>query len=77
MPATTNETKSESKLTEVKHFDIVDCQFSIVDAARHLGISRSYLFALIAEKKISPVKLGKRTLIQGRELRRFMNSLAA
>ena len=69
--------KSESKLTETRHFAIEDCQFSIVQAAAHLCVSRSYVFELIAEKKIRPVRLGRRTLIQGDELRRFMRSLAA
>jgi len=75
MPKT--DSNSEPKVTEVRQFELVDCQFSVVDAARHLGISRSYLFELIAAKKIKPVKLGKRTLVQGRELKRFMDALAA
>lgn len=58
-------------------FDITDCQFTITEAADHLRVSRSYLYELIGEKKIKPVKLGKRTLVQGTELRRFMRTLQA
>jgi excisionase family DNA binding protein len=58
-------------------FDIADHIFSVAEAAAHLRVSRSYVYELIGERKIRPVKLGKRTLIQGGELRRFMNSLAA
>jgi len=60
---------------ESRNFDITDCQFTITEAATHLRVSRSYVYELIAEKKIRPVKLGKRTLIQGGELRKFMSSL--
>ena len=58
-------------------FHIEDCQFNIQEAADHLKISRAYLYQLIAAKKIKPVKLGSRTLVQGGELKRFMKSLAA
>lgn len=70
-------TEPKNTLTEVRHFDLEDCQFSTVEAAAHLGISRSYLYELIGMRKIRPVRLGKRTIIQGVELRRFMKSLAA
>lgn len=63
--------------TEARQFDISDCQFTTAEAATHLRVSRSYLYELIAAKKLRPVKLGKRTFIQGRELKRFINSLAA
>jgi excisionase family DNA binding protein len=63
--------------SEARTFDLTDCQFTTTEAAAHLRVSRSYLYELIAAKKIRRVKLGKRTLIQGRELKRFMNSLAA
>jgi excisionase family DNA binding protein len=62
--------------TESRAFDIGDCQFTIAETATHLRVSRSYVYELIGEKKIRPVKLGKRTIIQGVELRRFMKSLA-
>jgi excisionase family DNA binding protein len=62
---------------ENRQFDLADCQFSTAEAAAHLRVSRSYLYELISAKKIHPVKIGKRTLIQGRELRRYMDALAA
>ena len=61
----------------VRTFDLADCQFTTTEAAAHLRVSRSYLYELIAAKKLKAVKLGKRTLVQGTELRRFMKSLAA
>jgi len=63
--------------TESRTFDLSDCQFTIAEAAAHLRVSRSYLYELIGEKRIKPVKLGKRTLVQGAELRRFMLALQA
>lgn len=63
--------------TESRTFDITQCQFTVAEAADHLRVSRSYVYELIAEKKIRPVKLGKRTLVQGAELYRFMRSLAS
>lgn len=57
-------------------FAITDCQFTISETADHLRVSRSYVYELIGENKLRPVKLGKRTLIQGAELKRFMLSLA-
>ena len=59
------------------HFRIEDCQFSIVEAARHLKISRSYLYGLIRDKKIKRARLGGRTIIPGGEIKRFMADLAA
>ena len=60
-----------------RQFDLMDCQFTIPEAAEHLRVSRSYVYELIGEKKIRPIKLGKRTLIQGSELKRFMKALAS
>ena len=50
---------------------------SIVSAAKILGIGRSSLYALIAENKIHPVKIGRRTLIPNHELERFVEDLLA
>jgi len=58
-------------------FALEDCQFTVAEAAQHLRVSRSYFYELIEAKKIKPVKMGKRTLIQGRELLRFMKAIAA
>jgi excisionase family DNA binding protein len=65
------------KITEVRRFDIEDCIFGVDQASAHLGISRSYFYELIADKKITACKIGKRTKIKGVELLRFMNSLEA
>ena len=67
-------TMSEAQ-NESRQFDISDCQFTTAEAAAHLRVSRSHLYELIADKKIRPVKIGKRTIIQGAEIRRFMKSL--
>lgn len=45
------------------------------DAARTLGIGRSKLYELIAEKKITVVKIGRRTLIAQGELERYVREL--
>ena len=50
-----------SDQNESRAFDLTDCQFTTAEAATHLRVSRSYLYELIAAKKIKPVKLGKRT----------------
>lgn len=63
--------------TEPRQFDLTDCQFTISEAADHLRVSRSYLYELIGKKKIRPIKIGKRTLLQGGELKRFMEALAS
>ena len=58
-------------------FDIADCQFTIVEAAKHLKISRSYLYQLISYNKIKIAELGSRTIIPGVEVRRFVKATAA
>lgn len=69
------ESKSKPVLKEVRQFDIADCIFGVDEASAHLGISRSYFYELVADKKIAICKIGKRTKIKGVELQRFMNSL--
>ena len=49
----------------------------IPDAAEVLGIGRSTLYELIAEKKIAAIKIGRRTLIAQDELERYVRSLTA
>jgi excisionase family DNA binding protein len=46
--------------------------FTVPEAAAHLRISRGFLYALISERKIKPVKIGTRTLFAGTELARFI-----
>ena len=49
--------------------------YSIEEARTLLNVGRSTLYALIAEGRIRPVKLGRRTLIERDELVRFIGSL--
>ena len=48
---------------------------SIQDSTQLLGIGRSSLYGLIGEGKICTVKIGRRTLIPDREIRRYVESL--
>jgi excisionase family DNA binding protein len=57
-------------------YPLDESQFTIVEAANHLRVSKSYLYELIGSKKIRTVKMGKRRLVQGTELKRYMTSLA-
>ena len=43
------------------HFKIEDCNFTIIEAAKHLKVSRSYLYGLIGAKKIKVAKEGTQT----------------
>lgn len=49
----------------------------VPEAAEMIGIGRSSLYALFREKKLTPRKSGKRTLILVEDLRRYVNSLPA
>lgn len=71
-----------AKITPKSHstqraFTLDDCNFTVAEAAQHLRISRGYFYKLVDAGKIKPVKCGRRTLIPGAELRRFMSALAA
>lgn len=50
--------------------------FSANEAADHLRIGRTLLYALIASGKLRPAKLGDRTVFTGRELLRFIEDAA-
>jgi excisionase family DNA binding protein len=69
--------EQRSPYVDLRVFNLVDCQFTILEACGHLRISRSFLYQLISEKRIKHVKLGSRTLIPGAEIQRFMKSIAA
>ena len=56
-------------------FDIVDHIFSVAEAAAHLRVSKSYLYELAEAHKIKIVKQGKRSMVKGTELRRYIRSL--
>lgn len=48
---------------------------SVEDAAKALGIGRTFVFQLIKEKKLKAVKAGRRTLIPVREVEAFLERL--
>jgi excisionase family DNA binding protein len=47
--------------------------FTISEAANYLRISRALLYRLISEGQIHTVKIGKRTIVRGPELERFLD----
>jgi len=47
--------------------------FSINEAADHLRVSRSFVYKLIKDETLRPVKLGTRTILRGSELSRFLH----
>jgi len=49
---------------------------SIQATIQILGVGRSSLYGLIAEGKIYPVKIGRRTLIPDQEIRRYVETLS-
>ena len=59
-----------------RHINFEDQQFSIIEAAQHLRVSRSFIYKLIAAKTIQPRKLGSRTIISGAELKRVAEGAA-
>ena len=54
-----------------------DCNFTIIEAAKHLKVSRSYLYQLIGAKKIKVAKEGTQSIIPGVEVQRYVKALAA
>ena len=48
---------------------------SITDAAQEIGIGKTKLYAEISAGRITPRKLGKRTIILAEELNRYLNNL--
>jgi excisionase family DNA binding protein len=50
--------------------------YSVVEAARLSGLSRSLIYSQLKEGTLVARKLGRRTIITHEELRRFINSLA-
>ena len=48
--------------------------FSISEAGDHLRVSRSFVYKLIADKQLRPIKMGTRTLITGEEITRLIAS---
>jgi excisionase family DNA binding protein len=56
-------------------FDIADHIFTVEKGAKHLNLSKSYFYELVKAKKIKIVKIGKRTMVTGGEIRRYIQSL--
>ena len=46
--------------------------FTIAEAAQHLRVSRSFLYQLVAARRLRPIKVGARSLLTGAELGRFL-----
>ena len=46
--------------------------FTVIEAAQHLRISRAMIYKLIASKQLRPFKIGTRTLFAAAELDRFV-----
>lgn len=47
-------------------------KFSVAEAAEHLRCSRGFIFKLIKTGKLKGAKLGRRTIITGREIERAL-----
>ncbi len=50
---------------------------SIAEAARRLGVGRSTLYALFRDGRLTPLKIGRRTVVAASDLDRFVADLAA
>jgi excisionase family DNA binding protein len=66
---------TDSRRAPAIQFSIEDHIFSVEDAATHLRISKSYLYELVAAGKLKLSKIGKRSIVTGRELARYVKSL--
>jgi excisionase family DNA binding protein len=55
-----------------RSLEIESINFTIVEAAEHLRVSRSYLYKLINSGALKPSKLGSRVIIPGSELVRVI-----
>lgn len=58
-------------------YSLAEQQFTVIEAAKHLKISRAYFYKLVAAKKIRVAKLGTRTIVPGPEVLRFLQDTAA
>jgi len=47
-------------------------RFSVAEAAEHLRVSKAFVFKLLREGKLNGSKLGRRTIISGREIERAL-----
>jgi excisionase family DNA binding protein len=51
--------------------------FTIQDAVKNSGLTRTRLYVLIGDGSIEAVKAGRRTLIKAQSLRRYVDNLPA
>jgi excisionase family DNA binding protein len=51
--------------------------FTVAEAADHCRVSKTMIFKLIREGKLSPTKIGTRTLISGAAIERLLSEPAA
>jgi excisionase family DNA binding protein len=47
---------------------------SVADACQHLSISHSYFYMLVKRGDLTPVKLGRRTLVPRTEIARILST---
>jgi excisionase family DNA binding protein len=60
-------------MTAVTHeVDFSHRRFSVAETAEHLRVSKAFIFKLIREGKLKGSKLGRRTIITGREIERAL-----
>lgn len=59
------------------HREITSVSFRVEDAARALGIGRTFVFQLIKEGRLKAVKIGRRTLIPVAECEAFLSRLGS
>jgi excisionase family DNA binding protein len=68
-----------AKAVDTKHdaHPVAPLLISIAEAAKALGIGRTTLYGLITGGRITPVRIGGRTLVPITEMQRFVSSLDA
>lgn len=58
-------------------FNLMKANYSVPEAMAHLCVGRTKLYELIKQKKLKPLKIGKKTIFPAAELAGFLSSLAA
>lgn len=69
------ESKTEPKPRQ--QFSLAETIFRVEEAADFLRISRPFFYRLIKAGKLKKFKIGDRTLVSGRDLARYVDSLVA
>lgn len=57
-----------------KHEDRASECYSMVEAAKQLGVSRNTVFALVADRSLGSIRIGRRRLVPRIEIERFVAS---